>query len=83
MEFKFASGLGIDTNNMAEALALWQGMRIAKTLGISELTVIGDSRIAICALVENLMPNHMALRQLIHKIAAQASSLKKMISSTC
>ena len=46
-------------------------------MGISELIVIGDSRIVICTLVENLMPNHMSLRKLIHKIVAQASSFKK------
>ena len=79
LDIKFTWGLGIDTNNMAEALALWQGLRIAKTLGIFKLTVIGDSRIVICALVENLMPNHMALRQLIHKIMAHVCSFKKII----
>ena len=47
-------------------------------LGISELTVIGDSRIVICALAENLMPNQMTPRQLIHKIVAQVSSFKKI-----
>ena len=78
LDIKFTWGLGVDTNNMAEALALWQGLRIAKTLGISELTVIGYSRIVICTLAENLMPNQMTLRQLIHKILAQVSSFKKI-----
>ena len=63
---------------MAEALALWQGLRIAKEMGFSKLTVIGDSRIVICALAENLMPNNMALRHLIHKIMVQSSSFKKI-----
>ena len=63
---------------MAKALALWQGLRIAKALGISELIVIGDSRIIIRALAEKLMPTHMALRHLIHKIVAQTSSFKKI-----
>ena len=63
---------------MAEALALWQGLRTAKALGISELIVIGDSRIVIRALAEKLMPTHMALRHLIHKIVAQASLFKKI-----
>ena len=78
MEFKFAWGMGIDTNNMDEALALWQGLRIAVALGIIELTVIGDSRVVIRALAENLMPTHMALRHLIHKLVAQASLFKKI-----
>ena len=55
---------------MAEALALWQGLRIAKAMGIAKLTIIGDSIIVIYALVENFMPNHMGLRHLIHKIVA-------------
>ena len=63
---------------MVEALALWQGMRIAKEMRISELTIIGDSRIVIYALAEKLMPNNMALRHLIHKIVAQTSSFKKI-----
>ena len=68
LETRFAWGLGDDTNNMAEALALWQGLRIAKTHGIIELSVLGDSRNIIQALNENLIPNQMHLKQLIHKI---------------
>ena len=63
---------------MEEALALWQGLRIAKEMGISKLTVIKDSKIIICALVENLMPNNMALRHLIQQIMVQTSSFKKI-----
>ena len=62
LETRFTWGLGDDTNNMVEALAIWQGMRIAKTHGIFELTVLGDSRIIIQALTENLTPNQMHLR---------------------
>ena len=78
MEFKLDWGLGIDTNNMAEALALWQGLTIAVELGISELIVIGDSRVIIHALAKNVLPTHMALRHLIRKIVAQASLFKKL-----
>ena len=78
MEFKFSWGLGIDTNNMAEALALWQGLRIVVELGIFELIVIGDSRVVIHTLAENILPTHMALQHLICKIVAQASLFKKI-----
>ena len=47
-------------------------------LGISKLIVIGDSRVVILALAKKLMPSHMALRHLIHKIVAQASHFKKI-----
>ena len=73
MESKFSWGLGIDTNNMAEALALWQGLRIARELGISNLIVIGDSRVVIRVLAEKFLPIHLGLRQLLRKIMKQAS----------
>ena len=63
---------------MAEALARWQGLRIAVALGITELIVIGDSRVVIRALAEKLMPTHMALRHIILKLMAQASLFKKI-----
>ena len=47
-------------------------------LGIFELIVIGDSRVVIRTLAEKLMPTHMALRHLIHKIVIQASLFKKI-----
>ena len=73
MESKFAWGLGIYTNNMVEALALWQGLRIARELGISNLIVIGNSRVVIRVLAEKLLPIHLGLRQLLRKIMKQAS----------
>ena len=73
MESKFAWGLGIDTNNMAEALVLWQGLRIARELGISNLIIIGDSRGVIRAPTEKILPIHLGLMQLLRKIMKQAS----------
>ena len=63
---------------MVEALELWKGLRIAKTHGISELTVLEDSRIIIQALAENLTLNQMHLRRLIHKIKAQVLNFSKI-----
>ena len=78
LETRFAWGLGDDTNNMVEAMTIWQGLRIAKTHGISKLTVIGDSRIVIQALAENLIPSQMLLRRIIHKILAQVLSFNNI-----
>lgn len=63
---------------MPEALAIWQGLRIAKTHGITKLTVLEDSRIIIQALNENLIPNQMHLKQLIHKIKVQVLTFSKI-----
>ena len=57
LETRFAWGLGTDTNNMVEALAIWKGMRITKTHGMYESTILGDSIIIIQYLTENLTPN--------------------------
>ena len=46
---KFSWGIGIETNNMAEALVLWKGLLQAKAMGINDLTIFGDSRIIIQA----------------------------------
>ena len=78
MDSNFSWGLGIDTNNMAEALALWQGLRIARELGISNLIIIGNSRVVIRALAEKILPIHLGLRKLLHKIMKQASLLNNI-----
>ena len=78
METKFSRGLGMETNNIAEALALWQGLLIAKNKRITERTVLRDSRIVIQALVENSLPNQMHLQQLIKTIHTLAHSFHKI-----
>ena len=63
---------------MAEALALWQGLRIAKNQGITKLTVLGDSRTVIQVMVENSLPNQMHLRHLIKTIKILTLSFLKI-----
>jgi len=60
-ELVYSWGLGEETNNNAEALSLWQGLTQAHKLAIKEITVIGDSRILIQAMVTNSLPNQMKL----------------------
>ena len=40
---KFAWGLGQNSNNIAEILAIWQGLMQARSLSIKKLAIIGDS----------------------------------------
>ena len=42
----YAQGLGLETNNVAEETALWQGLKVAKERGIQDLIIIGDSQIS-------------------------------------
>jgi len=65
---RFAMGLGIESNKRAEALALWQGLHQANKLRIQELTIIGDSRIIIQAIINHSKTQSITLNNLLDKI---------------
>jgi ribonuclease HI len=65
---RYAWGLGTESNNKAEALALWQGLTQAISLGIQNLTVIGDSRFLIQALNHNTRISDGQLKHIMDKI---------------
>ena len=68
LNLSYAWNLGSDTNNMAEALALWQGLSQAIRLGVQELTVVGDSRMIIQHLFNRELPSSFRLKQVIRRI---------------
>ena len=68
LNLTYAWNLGIDSNNMAEALALWQGLSQAIRLGIQDLTVVGDSRLILHHLICRDLPSSSRLRQVIRRI---------------
>jgi hypothetical protein len=51
LELSFSWGLGIESNNRAEALALWKGIIQAINHNVQDLVIIGDSRLVIQALI--------------------------------
>lgn len=55
----FSWGLGVDSNNKAEAMALWQGLTQAQDRGITSISVFGDSRIIIKAMSLKKYPSHL------------------------
>jgi len=64
----FSLGLGIESNNRAEALALWQGLIQAKRHRIQDLVIIGDSRVIIQALIRHSKTQSASLNNLLDKI---------------
>ena len=52
---------------MVEALALLQGLNLAKEQGIRHIVVIGDSRLVIQALNSGNLPEDMKIQQLLKK----------------
>jgi ribonuclease HI len=77
-ELVYSWGLGEETNNIAEALSLWQGLIQARKLAIQDIMVIGDSRILIQALATNTLPNQMNLRKITKKILWLSHSFHKI-----
>jgi ribonuclease HI len=73
---KYSWGLGIESNNLAEALALWQGLAQAIYHAISDLTVVGDSRLIIQSIIAQRLPSNCRLRQILRKIQVLLSSFR-------
>lgn len=46
-ETKSRWGLGVDTNNQVQVLAIYQGIKISISMGIRKLVVLGDSSLII------------------------------------
>ena len=67
IELTFSWGIGDDTNNIVEALALWQGLFQLTLTGIKDVKVFGDSRVIIHAINSQSLPQNMRLKHLIQK----------------
>ena len=78
MVINFSWGLGQRTNNTAEILAIWQGLKQAKRLSIKKLVIIGDSRIIIQALIKKKAPNSMELAHYHWKIINQMKTFEEV-----
>ena len=50
VEIEFSWNIGNDSNNMAEAYGLWQGLKQLQKKGVDVVMVFGDSRVIIQAL---------------------------------
>jgi ribonuclease HI len=68
MKLSFAWAFGTETNNRAEALALWQGLIQAIIHSVQDLVIIGDSRIIIKALIHQRKLKNEKLNNLLEKI---------------
>ena len=69
LNLTYSWNLGIESNNMAEALALWQGLNQALLCGIQDLTVIGDSKLIIHFLNSHSFPSLTRLHQVLLRIS--------------
>ena len=58
----------MESNNIAEFCGLLQGSKIALTKGITKLSVFGDSRLLIQAIIKKKRPSQINLAQIYQKI---------------
>jgi ribonuclease HI len=65
---RYAFGLGIASNNHAEAMALWQGLCHSQSNGIRNLVIIGDSRLLIRAIALSKETQSAKLNNLLARI---------------
>ena len=74
----FAWGLGHNSNNIAEILAIWQGLMQARSLSIKKLAIISDSRIIMQAFNLKKAPNCMGLGHYFKKISFQLKAFEEV-----
>lgn len=77
-EARYAWGVGINTSIQAEALALLQGLKVLKTLGIKDAVVFGDSQTIIKAIVDNSSPSDLRLSRLLSRINSLTYSFQNL-----
>jgi ribonuclease HI len=78
MIHSFAWGLGHTSSIQAEAMALFQGLKYLKDLGISEVNVFGDSQAIIKTIVINSAPSDLRFARLISRIKVLAKSFQNL-----
>jgi ribonuclease HI len=58
------------SNNIVEAYALWEGLKIAKEMGIHKLHILGDSMLVIRVMIKrNIVGNNVLIGIMSHFLA--------------
>lgn len=69
---------GIASNNRAKAYALWQGLKIAKVLGVQSIIVVQDSNTIINHMVHNSRPGNYPLASILDRSKQAACSFSSI-----
>ena len=75
---EYSWNIGYDSNNMAEAYGLWQGLIQLKEKGVGEAIVFGDSRLIIQALNEGNRSKNDRLTRMLKRIRTMIKSFNKI-----
>ena len=78
VEIEYYWNIGYNSNNMAEAYGLWQGLKQVQKKGVEEVMVIGDSRLIIQALNGGRRGKNERTERIINRIRSMAKRFKKI-----
>lgn len=67
-KLRFAWGLGHESNNRVEALALWQGLNLVIKSNFLSISVFGDFRLIIPTMNSQKNPSQVQLASTLKKI---------------
>jgi ribonuclease HI len=67
--------LGIETNNRAEAYALFQGILLVKQKQIKTLNVVGDSKMIISLMISGSSSKDLSLKKIVDRIQLHSSGI--------
>ena len=70
--------IGYETNNMAEAYGLWQGLKQRLVKGVDEVMVFGDSRVIIQAMNGGRRCDTIRTARLIRRIRSKTKLPRKV-----
>ena len=78
IEIEYYWNIGYNSNNMAEAYGLWQGLKLLKKKVVEEVLVFGDSRFIIQALNGGRKGKNEQTTRLIKRIRTLSKMFKKI-----
>ena len=78
VEIEYYWNIGFNSNNMAEAYGIWQGLKQLKKKEVEEVLVFGDSRFIIQALNEGRKGKNEQTTRLIRRIRSLSKLFRKI-----
>ena len=78
IEMEYFWNIGNDSNNMAEAYGIWQGIKQLEKKGVEEAIVFGDSQIIIHAMNEVNQSRNLRLDRLIKRIKSVSKTFRRL-----
>ena len=78
VEIEYYWNIGYNSNNMAKAYGLWQGLKQLQNKGVEEVMVFGDSRLIIQALNGGRKGKNERPVRLIKRIRSKVKMFRKV-----